>query len=67
MEKLNLASVGYEIETEITVKILKNGCTCQERPVTCKQTQYSISKPKTLSDGTKILKTTLKANMAKTD
>jgi glycosyltransferase involved in cell wall biosynthesis len=67
LQKLNLASSGYEIETEITVKSLKNGFTFQEKPISCKQREYSASKIKILSDGTKILKTMLKANMAKID
>ena len=67
IQKLNLASEGYEIETEITVKSLKNGYTFQEKPITCKQRQYSISKLRILKDGTKILKTILKANIEKTD
>jgi len=67
LQKLNLASSGYEIETEITVKGLKNGFTFEERPITCKQRQYSVSKLRILSDGAKILKTILEANLAKID
>jgi glycosyltransferase involved in cell wall biosynthesis len=65
LQKLNLASSGYEIETEITVKSLKNGFTFEERPITCKRRKHSTSKLRILSDGTKILKTILIANMAK--
>jgi glycosyltransferase involved in cell wall biosynthesis len=67
IDKLNLASSGFEIETEITVKGLKNGYTFEERPITCKQRQYSTSRLKILRDGIKILRTILKANMEKTD
>jgi glycosyltransferase involved in cell wall biosynthesis len=67
LEKLNLASSGYEIETEITVKGLKNGFNFEEKPISCKQRQYSTSKLRILSDGAKILKTILKTNMAKID
>ena len=67
LQKLNLASTGYEIETEITVKSLKNGFTFKEKPITCKQREYSASKLKILNDGAKILKTVLKANLAKID
>jgi glycosyltransferase involved in cell wall biosynthesis len=67
LEKLNLASSGYEIETEITVKSLKNGFTFEEKPISCKQRQYSASKLRILSDGAKILQTILRANMAKID
>jgi glycosyltransferase involved in cell wall biosynthesis len=65
LQKLNLASTGYEIETEITVKSLKNGFTFKEKPITCKQREYSASKLRILNDGAKILKTMLKANLAK--
>jgi glycosyltransferase involved in cell wall biosynthesis len=57
LQKINLESLGYEIETEITVKGLKNGFVYQEKPVTCERRQYSISRLKVLSDGIKILKT----------
>ncbi|MGB8781431.1 MAG: glycosyltransferase family 2 protein [Candidatus Bathyarchaeia archaeon] len=67
LQKLKLASLGYEIETEITVKGLKNGFAFEERPITCKQRQYSVSKLRLLSDGTKILQAILKANIAKID
>jgi glycosyltransferase involved in cell wall biosynthesis len=67
LEKLNLASSGYEIETEITVKSLKNGFTFEEKPISCKQRQFNASKLRVLSDGAQILKTILKANLAKVD
>jgi glycosyltransferase involved in cell wall biosynthesis len=57
LQKINLESLGYEIETEITVKGLKNGFVYQEKPVTCERRQYNISRLKVLSDGIKILKT----------
>jgi glycosyltransferase involved in cell wall biosynthesis len=57
LQKINLKSLGYEIETEITVKGLKNGFVYQEKPVTCERRQYNISRLKVLSDGIKILKT----------
>jgi glycosyltransferase involved in cell wall biosynthesis len=63
--KLKLGSSGYEIETEITVKSLKNGFTFEEKPISCNQRQYSVSKLRILSDGTKILQAILRANMAK--
>jgi glycosyltransferase involved in cell wall biosynthesis len=63
--KLKLGSSGYEIETEITVKGLKNGFTFEEKPISCKQRQYSASKLRILSDGTKILQAILRAKIAK--
>jgi glycosyltransferase involved in cell wall biosynthesis len=65
LEKLNLQSSGYEIETEITVKGLKNGFTFQEKPISCQRRKYSVSKLKILSDGIKIFKTILQANVTK--
>jgi len=65
LKRLNLLSLGYDIETEITVKGLKNGFTFQEKPISCEKRQYSNSKLKILSDGAKILKTILKANASR--
>lgn len=62
LQRLNFESIGYEIETEITVKGLKNGFVYQEKPISCQKRKYSISKLKILSDGITILKTIFKAN-----
>jgi glycosyltransferase involved in cell wall biosynthesis len=55
VDKLNLQSNGYEIETEITVKSLMNGFKFKEVPITIERRKYSMSKIKILSDGKKIL------------
>ncbi len=60
-EKLNLASDGYEIETEITVKSLVSGFVLKEQPISVERRKYSVSKLKILSDGAKILKTIVKS------
>ncbi len=65
VDSLCLVSNGYEIETEITVKGLKNGFVYKEKPISCERRRYSVSKLKVLSDGTKILRTILKANFSK--
>lgn len=65
LEKLNLNSNGYEVETEITVKSLKNGFIFKEEPITCTKREHNISKLKILSDGTKIFTTIFKSNLAK--
>nr|MDO8046132.1 glycosyltransferase family 2 protein [Candidatus Baldrarchaeota archaeon] len=62
LEKLCLESIGYEIETELTVKTLKNGFIFQEKPIACKKRRYYNSKLRVLYDGIKILKTILKSN-----
>ena len=65
LERLNLESDGYEIEAEITVKGLKNGFSFKETPITVERRKYNVSKLKLLSDGTRIMKTILKAKFAK--
>lgn len=65
LDSLNLESDGYEIETEITVKGLRNGFSFKETPITVERRKYNVSKLKLLSDGTRILKTILKAKVAK--
>ena len=65
LETLSLESNGYEIETEITIKSLRNGFIFKEKPITCERRKYNISKLRILSDGTKILKTILKGSFAK--
>ncbi|NWG10441.1 glycosyltransferase family 2 protein [Candidatus Bathyarchaeota archaeon] len=61
LESFNLESLGYSIETEITVKGLKNGFVFQEKPITCEKRKYDVSKLRTFADGKKILKTILKS------
>lgn len=65
LEEISLKSDGYEIETEITVKGLKNGFIFRERPITCKRRLFNVSKVKLVRDGTKILKTILLESLAK--
>jgi glycosyltransferase involved in cell wall biosynthesis len=67
IDKLNLNSTGYAIETEITVKSLKNGFTFQEKPVSCHRREYNMSKLRILQDGTRILRTILTSNLTKTE
>jgi len=61
LQKINLKSLGYEVETEITVKGLKNGFTYQEKPISCTKRKYNMSKLRVLPDGIKILTTIFKA------
>jgi glycosyltransferase involved in cell wall biosynthesis len=62
LQKVSLESKGYEIETEMTVKSLKNGFKLKEIPIGCKRRKYNISRLKILSDGFRILKTILKSS-----
>jgi glycosyltransferase involved in cell wall biosynthesis len=59
LEKLNLQSDGYEIETEITVKSLKNGFTFRELPITVERRKFGASKLKIIEDGKRIMETIL--------
>jgi glycosyltransferase involved in cell wall biosynthesis len=61
INRLDLESDGFEIETEITVKGLINGYAFKELPISCKRNKNRISKLNLLTDGTRILKTILKA------
>jgi glycosyltransferase involved in cell wall biosynthesis len=57
LQEVDLKSLGYEIETEITVKGLKNGFVFQEKPIGCSRRKYSVSKVSAFADGMKILRT----------
>jgi glycosyltransferase involved in cell wall biosynthesis len=65
IDKLNLNSTGYDIETEITVKGLRNGFTFQEKPISCQRREHDFSKIRILADGTRIFKAILKANASR--
>lgn len=62
LKGIKLFSNGYEIETELTIKTLKNGFKIQEEPITCDKRKTGRSKLNPFSDGLTILKTILKAN-----
>jgi len=64
LEKLNLQADGYEIETEITVKSLKNGFTFRELPITVERRKFGASKLKIIEDGKRILETILTTSFA---
>lgn len=64
LQKINLESTGYEIETELTVKGLKNGFVVQEIPICCEKRKEGKSKIRIIFDGLQILKTILKANFS---
>jgi glycosyltransferase involved in cell wall biosynthesis len=61
LESFNLESLGYSIETEITVKSLKNGFVFREKPITCEKRRYDVSKLRAFADGKNIFKTILKS------
>jgi glycosyltransferase involved in cell wall biosynthesis len=60
MEKIKIISRGYEVETELIVKALKNGFVVQEKPIACEKRKAGHTKLNPVSDGFKILKTILR-------
>ncbi|MEM2971698.1 MAG: glycosyltransferase family 2 protein [Candidatus Bathyarchaeia archaeon] len=60
LQEISLESQGYEVETEITVKGLKNGFVLREIPISCERRKNGASRLKALYQGPKILKTILK-------
>ena len=67
LDKLDLQSEGYEIETEITVKSLRNGFHFKEVPISIQPRKYGISRIKLLSDGRKILSTIVRSSISPTE
>jgi glycosyltransferase involved in cell wall biosynthesis len=63
LEKLNLQSDGYEIETEITVKSLRGGFAFKELPITVERRKFGASKLKIINDGKKILEAILTTSL----
>lgn len=63
IEEMNLQSDGYEIETEITVKSLRNGFRFREKPISCERRRYDTSKIKIIRDGIRILKTIIRCSL----
>jgi glycosyltransferase involved in cell wall biosynthesis len=65
LEKLNLQSDGYEIETEITVKSLRGGFAFKELPITVERRKFGASKLKIINDGKKILEAILTTSLTR--
>jgi hypothetical protein len=65
LEKLNLQSDGYEIETEITVKGLRNGFAFKELPITVERRRFGASKLKLISDSKRIFGTILTTSFSR--
>lgn len=64
LRELNLKSNGYEIESEMLIKVLKNGHRVKEVPIDFEQRTYGKSKLDPFKDGFKILKSILVARMS---
>jgi glycosyltransferase involved in cell wall biosynthesis len=61
LKGIEINSKGYEVETELTVKTLKNGYTFEEVPVTFQKRVNGCSHIRPLFDGFKIFKTIIKS------
>jgi glycosyltransferase involved in cell wall biosynthesis len=66
-EAFNLQSDGFEIESEFTIKSLRNGFRFKEVPITVERRKYNKSKIKIISDGTKILSTIIHSSLLQTE
>ncbi|MGB9694059.1 MAG: glycosyltransferase family 2 protein [Fervidobacterium sp.] len=64
LKKLNLMSNGYEIESEMLIKVLKNGHRVKEVPIRFEQRTYGKSKLAPFKDGVKIFKSILTARVS---
>lgn len=64
LRKLNLVSKGYEIESEMLIKVLKNGHRVKEVPIKFEQRTYGKSKLDPFKDGVKIFKSILAARVS---
>ena len=63
IEEIEIISDGYEVETELTVKSLKNGYVIHEEPITFERRKDGSSHLNPLFDGIKIFKTIVKASI----
>jgi len=63
IKEIEITSTGYEVETELTVKSLKNGYIIHEEPITFEKRKDGSSHVNPLFDGIKIFKTIVKASI----
>ncbi len=64
IQEIRITSEGYEIETELTVKTLKNGYQLREEPITCERRKDGCSHLSPLLDGFEIFKNIIKASIS---
>lgn len=65
VESLNLSSKGFEVETEMTVKALKQGLRVSEIPITYRRRRGSPSKLNSFKAGSRILRTIFHSSLQK--
>jgi len=63
VEEIEITSDGYEVETELTVKSLKNGYIIHEEPITFERRRDGSSHLSPLFDGIKIFKVIVRASI----
>jgi len=63
IKQISITSKGYQVETELTVKALKNGNTVEEVPIDCTGRKNGYSHLRPLYDGVKILTTIVKSSI----
>jgi len=61
LPRLALHSSGYEIESEMTIRMLKNGFRVKDVPIRCRQRKTGSTNINSFSDGFKIFKAIVKA------
>jgi len=65
-EEIEITCQGYDVETELTVKTLKNGYIVREEPVTFEKRKNGCSHINPLRDGIRIFKTIIVASLKAT-
>lgn len=63
LDEIQIRSNGYAVETELTVKTLKNGFKVREEPITFDRRNHGNSHVNPLRDGMRILKTIVQATI----
>ena len=63
IESLNLSSKGFEVETEMTIKALKQRLKVKEIPITYKMRRGTPSKLNSIKAGSSILKTIINSSL----
>jgi glycosyltransferase involved in cell wall biosynthesis len=65
LEEMQITCDGYDVETELTVKTLKNGYIVREEPIAFEKRMNGCSHVNPLSDGIKILRAIIVSGIAK--
>ncbi|MDQ1280834.1 MAG: hypothetical protein QG670_2097 [Thermoproteota archaeon] len=65
IESLNLSSTGFEVETEMTIKALKQGLKVKEVPITYSMRRGTPSKLNFVKAGSSILKTIINSSLGR--